>query len=90
MQGHSQSIICQALDEGFPFSLRWEKESASGSYVSVDPSMVKRDKSNKMVRAILTIANAKLSDGGNYRCTVAVKHLSTFRQTLVQVKGKLV
>ena len=87
-QGQSQSIICQALQEPFPFDLTWEKQTSPGSYVSVNPSMVKRDRSNQMVRAILTIANAKLSDGGTYKCTVSVKHLSDFRLTLVQVVGK--
>ena len=89
-QGQNQRIICQARQEPFPFDLIWEKQtSAAGSYASVDPSMVKRDRSNQMVRAILTIANAKLSDGGTYKCTVSVKHLSNFRLTSVQVKGKL-
>ena len=90
MQGHSQIIICQALFEGFPFTLTWEKQTTPGSYVSVNSSMVKRDQSNQMVRAILTVANAKLSDSGIYKCTVAVNHLSTFRLTSVQVKGKLI
>ena len=89
MQGHSQSIICQALSEGFPFILTWERETSPGSYVSVNSSMVKRDQSNQMVRAILTVTNAKLSDSGIYKCTVAVKHLSNIRLTSVQVKGKL-
>ena len=89
MQGHSASIVCYASFETFPFSLTWEKQTTSGSYVSVDPSMVKRDQSNQRVEEILTIANAKLSDSGNYKCTVAGEHLSTFRQTLVQVNGKL-
>ena len=90
MQGHNQSIICQALQEGFPFDLTWEKQTSAGSYVSVDPSMVKRDQSNKMQRAILTVANAKLSDSTIYKCTVTVKHKSTFRLTSVRVKGKLI
>ncbi|XP_067039208.1 matrix-remodeling-associated protein 5-like isoform X3 [Acropora muricata] len=84
-QGQSQSIICQAQQEPFPFDLIWEKQTSPGSYASVDPSMVKRDQSNEMVREILTIANAKLSDGGTYKCTVSVKHLSDFGLTLVQV-----
>ena len=58
--------------------------------MSVNPSMVKRDQSNQMVRAILTIANAKLSDDGLYKCTVSVKHKSTFRLTSVDVRGKLI
>ena len=90
IQGHSQSIICQALFEGFPFTLTWEKQTTPGSYVSVNSSIVKRDQSNQMVRAILTVANAKLSDSGIYKCTVAANHLSTFRLTSVQVKGKLI
>ena len=89
-QGQNQSIICQARQEPFPFDLTWEKQTSPGSYVSVNPSMVKRDRSNQMVRAILTIANAKLSDSGIYKCTVSVKHLSNFRLTSVQVKGKLI
>ena len=89
-QGQSQSIICQAREEPFPFDLTWEKQTSPGSYVSVKPSMVKRDRSNQMVRAILTIANAKLSDGGTYKCTVSVKHLSDFRLTSVQVERKLI
>ena len=89
-QGQNQSIICQARQEAFPFDLTWEKQTSAGSYASVNPSMVKRDRSNQMVRAILTIANAKLSDGGTYKCTVSVKHLSNFRLTSVQVKGKLI
>ena len=90
MQGQSQSIICQALFEGFPFTLTWEKQTTPESYVSVDPSMVKRDQSYQMVRAILTVTNAKLSDSGIYKCKVTVKHMSTFRLTSVQVKGKLI
>ena len=90
MQGHNQSIICQARHEPFPFDLTWEKQTSSGSYVSVDPSMVKRDQSYKMQRAILTVANAKLSDRAIYKCTVTAKHKSTFRLTSVQVKGKLI
>ena len=89
-QGQNQSIICQARQEAFPFDLTWEKQTSAGSYASVNPSMVKRDRSNQMVRAILTIANAKLSDSGIYKCTVSVKHLSNFRLTSVQVKGKLI
>ena len=89
-QGQSQSIVCQARQEPFPFDLIWEKQTSSGSYVSVNPSMVKRDESYPMVRVILTIANAKLSDSGTYKCTVSVKHLSDFRLTSVQVKGKLI
>ena len=89
-QGQNQSIICQAWQEVFPFDLTWEKNASAGSYVSVDPSIVKRDQSNRMVRAILTIANAELSDGGIYKCTVSVKNISTFRLTSVQVKGKLI
>ena len=89
MQGHSASIVCYASFEMFPFSLTWEKQTTFGSYVSVDPSMVKRDQSNQLLRAILTVANAKLSDSGIYKCTVAVKHVSTFKVTAVQVKGKL-
>ena len=89
-QGHNQSIICEALKERFPFDLTWEKQTSAGSYGSVDPSMVKRDQSNQMVRAILTIANAKLSDSGIYKCTVAVKHKSTFKLASVKVKGKLI
>ena len=89
-QGQNQSIICQAWQEVFPFDLTWEKNASAGSYVSVDPSIVKRDQSYRMVRAILTIANAELSDGGIYKCTVSVKHISTFRLTSVQVKGKLI
>ncbi|XP_015748326.1 PREDICTED: hemicentin-1-like isoform X3 [Acropora digitifera] len=87
MQGHNQSIICQARHEPFPFDLTWEKQTSSGSYVSVDPSMVKRDQSYKMQRAILTVANAKLSDSAIYKCTVTAKHKSTFRLTSVQVTG---
>ena len=90
IQGQNQSIICQAQEEAFPFDLTWEKQTSAGSYASVNPSMVKRDRSNQMVRAILTIANAKLSDSGIYKCTVSVKHLSNFRLTSVQVKGKLI
>ncbi|XP_015772820.1 PREDICTED: hemicentin-2-like isoform X2 [Acropora digitifera] len=86
-QGHNQSIICQALQKGFPFDLTWEKQTSAGSYGSVDPSMVKRYQSNLMVRTILTIANAKLSDSGIYKCTVAVKHKSTFKLASVKVKG---
>ena len=89
-QGQNQSIICQARQEPFPFDLIWEKHTSAGSYASVDPSMVKRDQSNQMVRAILTIANAKLSDSGVYKCTVSVKHISKFTLTSVQVKGKLI
>ena len=89
-QGQNQSIICHARQEPFPFDLIWEKQTSAGSYVSVNPHMVKRDQSNQMVRAILTIANAKLSDGGTYKCTVSVEHLSGFRVTSVQVKGKLI
>ncbi|XP_074620045.1 fibroblast growth factor receptor 3-like [Acropora palmata] len=85
-QGQSQSIICQAREEPFPFDLTWEKRTSAGSYASVDPSMVKRDRSNQMVREILTIANAKLSDDGLYKCTVSVKHKSTFRLTSVDVR----
>ena len=90
MQGHNQSIICQARQEPFPFDLIWEKQTLPGSSVSVSPSMVKRDRSNQMVRTILTIANAKLSDGGIYKCTVSVKHLSDLRLTSVQVEGKFI
>ena len=89
-QGQSQSIICQARQEVFPFDLTWEKQTSPGSYVSVNPSMVRRDQSNQMVREILTIANAKLSDSGIYKCTVSVKHISSVRLTSVQVKGKLI
>ena len=89
-QGQSQSIICQARQEVFPFDLTWEKQTSPGSYVSVNPSMVRRDQSNQMVREILTIANAKLSDSGIYKCTVSVKHISNVRLTSVQVKGKLI
>ena len=89
-QGQNQSIICQARQELFPFDLTWEKQTSPGSYVNVNPSMVKRDRSNQMVRAILTVANAKLSDTGIYKCTVSVKHLLNFRLTSVQVKGKLI
>ena len=89
-QGQSQSIICQALQEPFPFDLIWEKQTSPGSYVRVNSSMVKRDRCNQMVRAILTIANATLSDGGTYKCTVSVKHLSNFRLASVQVKGKMI
>ena len=89
-QGQNQSIICQAWQEVFPFDLTWEKNASAESYVSVDPSMVKRDQSNQMVRAILTIANAKLSDSGIYKCTVSVQRLSDFRLTSMQVKGKLI
>ena len=89
-QGQNQSIICQARQEAFPFDLTWEKQTSPGSYLSVNPSMVKRDRSNQMVRAILTIANAKLSDSGIYKCTVAVKHKSTFKLASVKVKGKLI
>ena len=88
-QGQNQSIICQARQEAFPFDLTWEKQTSPGSYVNVNPSMVKRDQSNKMVREILTIANAKLSDSGIYKCTVSVKHKSSFRLTSVDVSGKL-
>ena len=90
MQGHNQRIICQARQEPFPFDLTWEKQTSSGSYVSVDPSMVKRDQSYEMQRAILTVANAKLSDSAIYKCTVTAKHKSTFRLTSVQVTGKLI
>ena len=90
LQGESQSIICQALFEGSPFSLTWEKQTSPGSYVSVDPSMVKTSRSNKIQRAILTVTNAKLSDGGIYKCTVSVTQKSTFKLTSVQVKGKLI
>ena len=90
IQGQNQSIICQARREPFPFDLIWEKQTSPGSYVSVNPSMVKRDQSNQMRRAILTIANAKLSDGGTYKCTVSVEHLSDFRLTSVQVERKLI
>jgi len=90
MQGQNQSIICQALFEKFPFSLTWEKQTSPGLYVSVDPSMIKRDQSNQMVRAVLRIRNAKLSDGGIYKCKVTVKHVSTFKLTSVRVKGKLI
>ena len=89
-EGQNQSIICQAREEAFPFDLTWEKRTSAGSYASVDPSMVKRDRSNQMVREILTIANAKLSDDGIYKCTVSVKHRSTFRLTSVDVRGKLI
>ena len=89
MQGHSASIVCYGSPQKLPFSLTWEKQT-NGSYVSVDQSMLKRDQSNQRVAAILTIANAKSSDSGIYKCTVAVEHLSTFRLTSVQVKGKLI
>ena len=89
-QGQNQSIICQARQEVFPFDLTWEKRISAGSYASVDPSMVKRDQANKKVRAILTIANAKLSDGGIFKCTVSATHKSTFKLTSVDVRGKLI
>ena len=91
--GQNQSIICQARrDQGLRFVLTWEKRTSAGSYVSVDPSMVKKDRSNEMQRAILTVANAKLSDSGIFKCTVSATatQRSTFKLTSVDVVGKLI
>ena len=89
-QGQNQSIICQARQGGLRFDLTWEKQTSAGSYVSVDPSMVKKDTSNQMQRAILTVANAKLSDSGIFKCTVSTIYKSTFKLTSVDVVGKLI
>ena len=89
VQGQSGSIACESKGAGV--ALKWEKKIAGNTYASVDSSLVKdeSDSSTATVRLTLKITNAKLSDGGDYKCTVTLRQLSDFKLTKIDVKGGL-
>ena len=89
-QGQSRSIICES--EGSTLCPKWEKRVAENTYASVDPSWVTtvKDSATNMVRATLRIKNAKLSDYGDYKCTVTVHRRSDHIVIRVNIKGRLI
>ena len=90
LQGQSGSVTCES-EGASTVTLKWEKDiTGSGSYQPVPESQVKviSDTGTNMLRAILQITNARLSDSGTYRCTVKVQHLSRSRLMTIRIDGK--
>ena len=91
LQGKSGSVTCES--EGVSVvTLKWEKETESGSYVDVPSGWVTeiKDTSTNMIRAVLKITNAQLADTGVYKCTVAIKNKSNYRLMRIRVDGRFV
>ena len=92
-QGQSGSVTCETEGaSSAAVKLKWVKKTGPDSYQAVPDSQVKvvRDTSTNMLRAILQITNAKLSDGGTYNCTVTVKHLSKSKLMTIRIDGRFI
>ena len=91
LQGKSGSVTCES--EGVSVvTLKWEKQTSSGSYVDVAAGWVTviKETSTNMIRAVLKITNAKEDDAGVYKCTVAIRNKSTFKLMRISVVGRFV
>ena len=91
MQGQDGQVICECEGASIA-SLRWQKETASGTYVDVPGSMVSEntDKKKNMAQAILKITNAKLADGGVYKCKLTVRGKTDYKLMTIRVDGRFV
>ena len=88
LQGKGGQITCEA--EGYTVSkLTWKKRTSFGE-VSVPDSMVTNviDQADNLVKAILTITNARPEDGGDYKCVVTAFNKQDYKLTSIRVDGK--
>ena len=88
LQGKGGQITCEA--EGKAVStLTWKKRTSAGE-VSVPDSMVTNaiDEANNLVKAILTITNARPEDAGDYKCVLAAFNKQDYKLTSIRVDGK--
>ena len=91
LQGKSGSVTCES-EGASTVTLTWEKETDSGSYVDVPAGWVTvtKDVNANLVRAVLQITNAKLADGGVYKCTVTIRDKSNYKLMRIRVDGRFV
>ena len=91
LQGKSESVTCES-EGASVVTLKWEKQTDSGSYVDVAAGSVTviKDTITNRIRAVLKITNAELDDSGVYKCTVAVKNKSTYKLMRIRVEGRFV
>ena len=88
IQGQDGKVTCEAGGASV-VTLQWKKETGSGD-VDVPNSWVNinKDISTNRVQAVLKMTNAKLADGGVYKCIVSVSGKSDHKKTTIRVDCK--
>ena len=89
LQGKSASVTCES-EGASVVTLKWEKGTDCVNDIPAGWVTVTKDETANMIRAVLQITNAKLADGGVYKCTVAVGSHSDYKLMRIRVDGRFV
>lgn len=88
-QGQTGKVTCQTV--GWSVSkLLWKKRSNSGDQTVPDSKVVHvLDKTENMVKAVLTITNAQTQDSGEYKCVLTAFSKQDYKIANIRVDGNL-
>ncbi|PFX21499.1 Leucine-rich repeats and immunoglobulin-like domains protein 2 [Stylophora pistillata] len=86
-QGQTGNVTCQTV--GWSVSkLLWKKRSNSGDQTVPDSKVVHViDKTENMVKAVLTITNAQTQDSGEYKCVLSAFNKQDYKIANIRVDG---
>ncbi|XP_022807789.1 vascular endothelial growth factor receptor 2-like [Stylophora pistillata] len=85
LQGKTGKITCQAVDWSVS-KLSWKKTNDSGDQPVPDSKVEDViDKTNNIVKAILTITNAQPQDSGEYKCVLTAFSKQNYKLTNIRV-----